>query len=265
MNGWLIYTQEGAKKNEWFIARLQNEFAKYGAKLSLVIADRAEDLPIETLPDFAICRAMNADINAVLESKGVRTFNNAKTAKTAGDKWKTYLLCQRLQIPFLPAFLAESGVENAAYPLVVKSRFGHGGSEVFWAKNADEAQRIIDKKDKYLLQKPCSILGKDTRVYAVGEQIVAAIQRTAKSGFQSNFSLGGSVKQVQPTRAQIEIVQALKKELGFDFIGVDFLPNEKGVVLNEIEDAAGTRMLYACTDIDIIEVFTKHVIEQCNN
>ncbi len=264
MNGWLIYTQDGAKRNEWFISRLQNEFIKYGVSLTLKIANTSDDLPTEYLPDFAICRAMNAQINAALESRGVRVFNNAKTAKIAGDKWETYLLCERLNIPFLPAFLAEKGVENAEYPLIVKSRFGHGGTEVFWAENADGARQRIDQKDKYLLQKPCSILGKDTRVYAVGNTIVAAIERTAQSGFKSNFSLGGSVQSVQPTSEQMQIVNKLQKELKFDFIGIDFLPDKNEVVLNEIEDAAGTRMLYACTDIDIVEIFTKHVINALN-
>ena len=265
MNGWLIYSRAGAKRNEWFIARLQQEFAKYSVELSLIIADCADDLPLENLPNFAICRAMNADFNAVLESKGVRTFNNAKTAKIAGDKWETYLLCERLNIPFLPAVLAENNIQNATYPKVVKSRFGHGGNEVFWAENSAQAQKIVDKKDKYLLQKPSYILGKDTRVYAIGETIVAAIERTAKSGFKSNFSLGGNVQKVQPTDEQIKIVKKLQNELKFDFIGIDFLPDEKGMVLNEMEDAAGTRMLYACTDIDIVEIFTKHVLQTLKN
>ena len=34
---------------------------------------------------------------------------------------------------------------------------------------------------------------------------------------------------------------------------------ESGWVLNEIEDSAGARMLYSCTDIDIIETFVSYI------
>ena len=260
MNGWLIYTPQGARRNEWFIHRMIEECAKRGITLRLILAETPCDLPKDETPDFAICRAMNFAINAELEERGVRTFNNANTAKIAGDKWETYLLCKRLNIPVLPTILAEErGKEQ--YPQVVKSRFGHGGSEVFWAENQAQAQARIDEKDKYILQQPCEMLGEDTRVYAVGGQIVAAVKRTSSNDFRSNFSLGGQAERVQPTLQQKEIVDKLYQALSFDFIGIDFLPTQNGVVLNELEDAAGTRMLYACTDMDIIAIFVDYIVK----
>ena len=99
-------------------------------------------------------------------------------------------------------------------------------------------------------------------MYAVGGQIVAAVKRTSASDFRSNFSLGGQVECVQPTLQQKEIVDKLYQELSFDFIGIDFLPTQKGFVLNELEDAAGTRMLYACTDIDVVPIFVEHIAKK---
>ena len=259
--GWLIYNQIGVQRNAWFIERLQAEMQKNGALLQLIVADTPLQLPTDT-PDFAIVRAMNADINAEMEKRGVKTFNNAQTALVAGDKWQTYLLCKRLNIPVLPTFLAsEQTLETMQYPCVVKSRFGHGGSEVFWAKNSAQALQIMGKNpDKYILQTPCDCLGVDTRVYAVGNQIVAAVKRTSKNDFRSNFSLGGSAERVEPTQEQKQIVERLQAHLGFTFIGVDFLPHANGVVLNELEDAAGTRMLYA-NGIDIMPLYTKEIIK----
>ena len=112
--GWLIYNQEGAKRNEWFIRRLQSEAEKYGVFLQLLVANAPGELPVQTLPDFAIVRAMNADINAHLQALGVRVANNAQTACTAGDKWQTYLLCKQLNIPVLDTVLAnEQTIKNA--------------------------------------------------------------------------------------------------------------------------------------------------------
>lgn len=262
MKGWLIYNAQGAKRNEWFISRLIAEAKKRGADLELKIAANVNELLQEPLPDFAICRAMDARYNAVLEKAGVRTINNAKTALIAGDKWEAYRLCKGLDIPVLDTYLAEEGIYDKQYPLVVKSRFGHGGSEVFWSNNAQETERLVDKEGKYILQKPSDILGVDTRIYAVGGRIVAAVQRSAKVGFKSNFSLGGSVKAVQPSAEQKGIVDKLYQALHFDFIGIDFLPYCGGVVLNELEDAAGTRMLYSCTDIDVVPIYMRHVLNE---
>ena len=258
--GWLIYNQEGATRNAWFIRRLQGEMQKNGVSLSLVVADTPLQLSNNT-PDFAIVRAMNADINKEMQTRGVKTVNNAQTALVAGDKWQTYLLCKQLNIPVLDTWLFDNKTaDQATYPCVVKSRFGHGGCQVFWAKNAEQAKQIVGNSDEYILQTPCKTLGEDTRVYAVGDQIAAAVKRTSKSDFRSNFSLGGNAELVEITQMQKQIVERLQAHLHFDFIGVDFLPDGKGVVLNELEDAAGTRKLYA-NGIDIVPTYVQQILK----
>ena len=140
--GWLIYNQEGANRNAWFIKRLQDEMQKNGVLLQFIVADKPSDLPTKN-PDFAVVRAMHADINAEMQKRGVPTVNNAQTALIAGDKWQTYLLCKQLNIPVLSTVLAsEQTLKTFPYPCVVKSRFGHGGSEVFWADNQQQALQI---------------------------------------------------------------------------------------------------------------------------
>ena len=260
--GWLIYNQEGATRNAWFIERLQEEMQKNGVSLRLVIADIPAQLPLG-MPDFAIVRAMNADINAEMQKRGVRTVNNTQTALIAGDKWQTYLLCKQLEIPVLHTVLAsEKQVESFVYPCVVKSRFGHGGSQVFWAENAEKAWQIVkENPENYILQTPCDCLGQDTRVYAVGDKMIACIKRTSSSDFRSNFSLGGKAEVVDITDEQQRIVERLQAHLGFDFIGVDFMPHAGGIVLNEMEDAAGTRMLYA-NGIDIVPIYVKQALKK---
>lgn len=260
--GWLIYNQDGEKRNAWFIARLQDEMQKNGVLLQLIIADTPNDLPTGN-PDFAVVRAMNANINAEMQKRGVPTVNNAQTALVAGDKWQTYVLCKKLNIPVLPTVLAnEQTLQTFHYPCVVKSRFGHGGSEVFWADSQQQALQIVGKNpDKYILQTPCDCVGCDTRVYAVGEQIAACVKRTSKTDFRSNFSLGGNAELVPITEEQNDIVKRLQAQLQFDFIGVDFLPHENGVVLNELEDAAGTRMLYS-NGIDIMPIYVQQILKK---
>ena len=260
MKGWLIYDKQGAERNQWFITRLQSEAAALGMTLLLRIFDGNERFFEEESPNFAIVRSILPTVNARLENRGIKVFNNAETARVACDKWETYLLCKRLGIPVLDTALFSE--YTGEYPRVIKSCNGHGGTEVFWANNRNEAECFVQTDKRYIAQQPSDILGEDTRVYALGERIVAAVKRTSTTDFKSNFSLGGSVELVQPTKEQQEIVQALYKHLHFDFVGIDFLPYQDGIVLNEIEDAAGTRMLYRCSDIDMAKVFIQYIKER---
>lgn len=255
MKGWLIYEEQGAVRNRWFIRRLIDEAKSYGADLQLRLVHELDGAP---LPDFAIVRAMDASVNDKLEKRGVRTVNNAQTAKIANDKWETYLLCKRLNLPVLETVRAETPPKT--FPQIFKSRGGHGGAEVFWTHTLAEAQAKAEEGKRYVFQTPNRIVGKDMRVYAIGGKIVGAVLRQSERDFRSNFSLGGNVVFAQADEWQKATVEKLYQELRFDFVGVDFLPTEEGWVLNEIEDSAGTRMLYHCSDIDIVQPFMKWIL-----
>ncbi len=259
--GWLIYEKDGAQKNQWFISRLIEEFRLAGVELSLYILQENQREFIGETPDFAIVRAIAPYINKTLETCGVRVFNNSETAKTACDKWQTFQKCKEWNIPLLDT--VKHG-EKMDFPCVMKSRNGHGGAEVFWIENEEQAREIIEKNPNetgYIFQKINEILGKDMRVYAIGGEIVASVMRTSKQDFRSNFSLGGKVGSVKADETQKQIVKTLYEKLSFDYIGIDFLPTKTGWVLNEIEDSAGARMLYSCTDIDIVKLFVAHVLK----
>ena len=257
MHGWLIYDKEGAQRNAWFIRRLQQECAAHGLSLELHVCEKDETFERE-LPSFAIVRTVYPQLNARLEEKGVRVFNNAKTSALANDKWQTYAFCQAERIPVLDTF-----PQAECFPVVVKTVNGHGGKEVFWAQDEREYEKIVEnfrlQNKRFIAQTPCDIVGKDMRVYAVGGKIVAAVMRTSQTDFRSNFSLGGKVELAQADESQRRIVAQLYERLHFDFVGIDFLPSGNGWVLNEIEDAAGARMLYGCSDIDIAKAMIQHV------
>lgn len=258
MRGWLIYDEEGAKRNAWFISRLTELAARF--QISLTLKRCPFDISAEKLPDFALVRTIFPALNRQLEEKGVRCINNAKTAYIANDKWETYRFCKENAIPVLPTW---QGVPQE-FPCVVKTVDGHGGKEVLWIHSPAEYQTIAAawtaQGRRFITQKPCAVLGKDMRAYVVGGEIVAAVLRSSQTDFRSNFSLGGSVERVQPTDAQREMVRRIYIQLQADYIGVDFLPDGEKWVVNEIEDSAGARMLYQCTDIDIADVFISYLV-----
>ena len=112
-----------------------------------------------------------------------------------------------------------------------------------------------------LLQKPASDVGKDLRVYVIGNQVVAAILRTSKTDFRSNFSLGGEAAPYRLLAAEEKIVYQILEALPIDFGGIDFIFHHGRLIFNEIEDVVGARMLYACTDVDVVELFISHILK----
>lgn len=264
MKGFLFYDEPGAQKNEWFIRRLKTLAERENLSLELKIIRSEQDveaLEQSPLPDFAIVRCIRPKLNERLERLGVRTYNNAKTSKIANDKWETYKACKAWGIPVLETELCLNNQEPKGYPCVMKTTDGHGGAEVFWINDKRELSSAEEKTRgrRKIFQEPCEILGKDMRIYAVGGESVAAVLRSSETGFRSNFSLGGSVELIKPSEQQKAIVKTLYRELKFDFVGIDFLPTKTGWVLNEIEDAAGARMLYALSNIDIAEYIVRRI------
>lgn len=256
MIGWLIYGDEGIKRNKWFAEKIIKAASARGLDLKIVIYDKSLNSLPKKLPVFAIVRAICPEVQRYLEERGVRVFNNRITAEIANDKYETYLLARRLKIPVMPTLTARNA---DFFPCVLKTRDGHGGSEVFWINDACDLARAPVKLDKCIVQKPCSDLGKDMRVYSLGGKITAGILRESATDFRSNYSLGGNVREVEVTNEQSETVKRIHEELGFDFVGVDFIRDGGRWVLNEIEDVVGTRMLYKCTSVDAAEEYIDYI------
>jgi ribosomal protein S6--L-glutamate ligase/gamma-F420-2:alpha-L-glutamate ligase len=257
MNGWLIYDKISAERNAWFIQRLITLAKEQGIMLTL-----KTDEDFSVLPDFALVRVIRPDINARLQKAGVRVFNNAKTAQIACDKFQTYLFCKECGIPVLPT--AKEYHDEIGLPCVVKTVDGHGGAEVFLAQTQAEVVRLQGAYKNSIVQKRNQVVGEDMRVYAVDGEIVAGVLRTSQTDFRSNFSLGGQVRLASVDEQQKAIVKKLHEELRFDFVGVDFLPDGKGGwILNEIEDSAGARMLYALSQIDIAKLYIEQIKKVC--
>ena len=125
---------------------------------------------------------------------------------------------------------------------------------------ADIAKKHPEKS--FILQEPSSDLGIDVRVYTVGSSALCGVLRKSQSDFRSNFSLGGSAEPFNITSMQREAVSVLRQSLDSDYIGIDFIKHKGEWVVNEIEDAAGARMLYSLGEIDICENFVRHIAEK---
>ena len=259
--GWLIYDQEGAKRNKWFINECISSATRHGMELSLKIYE-GEPLK-KPYPEFALVRTIAPALNLDLEGAGTRVFNSYAVSRMANDKYLSHQAALELGLPVLPTDRSAARECSFAYdyPIVVKSRAGHGGQEVYLLHSEPEYLDFFRTHDaeKYITQQFCSEAGKDLRIYVLGGRILAGILRTSSTDFRSNYSLGGKVERI-PVPIEIqEMVKKLHDRYAFDFVGIDFIRHEGKWVLNEIEDVVGSRMLYETTDLDVVELYISHI------
>lgn len=261
MTGWLLYTAEGAARNRTFIDFWKTAAASRGVKMEVHLTDGA--FPAEK-PDFAVVRAMDPALSLRLEQAGIPVFNPASVSACCNDKWKTYRLASTLGVPFPETVYVEdpASIPPAPYPYVLKACGGHGGTQVFLVRNdaeAHAASRAL-RGIPSVMQKPVSDLGRDVRVYILGERILASMLRVSDTDFRSNFCLGGKAVPYTLSDEEKEMVRAFQTALPFGLAGIDFLFDNGKAVFNEIEDVVGCRMLYAQTAIRPVELYLDWIL-----
>ena len=226
--------------------------------------------------DFAIVRNRNYKLSELLENKGIRCFNSSYVCKIGNDKWEMYKDFSQAGIPVMYTQLSK-----LPYPFVFKPRDGHGGENVYLINNKGEFEStilniseyvrtkyadVVDHicsesvqdyiKNKYIYQMPATEKGRDIRVYVVGNTILTAMERkSCGDEFRANFSLGGEADEYALTDEELKLAAKVAKHINADFVGIDIIYNNGKPVVNEIEDAVGTRMLYSKTDIDPVREF----------
>ncbi|MDF2589661.1 MAG: hypothetical protein K0S41_3502 [Anaerocolumna sp.] len=285
MIGWLIYSKPDAIKNKRYIDFYMEEGKLLNIDISLILVEDLNfgindnkwfiELKNQTVksPDFVICRTIYPLLNKQFELMGIRVFNNSMVADICNDKAKTYQYVAKLGIKVVDTIfcrndLLQLKLNSLKEPTVVKAVAGHGGSQVFLIDPNDttiverKKQEIIDGIDKsdVVIQPLTGNKHQDLRVYVLGKQIIAAILRTANEGFKSNFSLGGDVKRYELSPEETNTVMKIVHSLDFDLVGIDFIIGDQGeLIFNEIEDVVGARMLYQCTDINLVRVYLNYI------
>lgn len=224
-------------------------------------------------PSFVINRTRDYRLAKLLEVLGVTVYNSSQLARAGNDKSTAYRWMQKLGVPMMPT-LFHIQPSLPWYPAVVKSCTGHGGTEVFlirdelawreWNMQRNQAEKTDHRlKKQYVIQKAASDLGRDVRVYVVGNRITAAVLRTSGTDFRSNYCLGGSVELYHLTEAEHRLTERVMAQFSIGMAGIDFIFHNGSMVFNEIEDVAGARGLYSLTDYDIVDDYIGYIKEEC--
>lgn len=293
---WMIYDKAGFTRNSTFVELFAERGKPYDIAVKAVLDTEYHSLLEKgSQPQAVLVRTICPSINAELEKRQIPVWNSSFISRICNHKGKTreYLKDTVFCTPTVTCnsdkikqILDCSGEEVRQYLLdnmeysftfeeqeklrirtaedfVIKTADGHGGSEVYSFRNEADKLKTMIRETDYVIQPmlPVGNESRDMRVYILKDHIYAAILRHSDEDFRANFSRGGKVEAVFQNQIPQKEVEAILKKFSFGMAGIDFILEKDGTpVLSEIEDVAGTRMLYqCCPKLDIVADYMKEI------
>src|SRR5699024_5219707 len=197
-----------------------------------------------------------------LESSGVIVFNSSTIAHICNNKALTHHHMTDLSIPMVDTvFLKREDVTDQppmSYPFVLKESAGRSGKQVYLIESQQDWNYYKSNlsMESIIIQNCAVQIGKDLRVFIVGQEIIGAVLRESKEDFRANFTLGGSARLYEIKDAERRMIQKITTQFDFGMVGIDFLIGTDGSLLfNEIEDIVGSRTLSSLSDINIVQKY----------
>jgi ribosomal protein S6--L-glutamate ligase len=205
---------------------------------------------------------------------GVPVLNNAIPIARSRDKLRALQLLSRfgIDIPRTVMCRYREEVPQAVemvggLPCIIKLIQGTQGVGVMIANTADEVEGMLDTLwtlgQEILLQElVAESKGKDVRALVVGDQVAAAMRRTARAGeFRSNIHRGGVAEGVALPREFAEVAVKAARVMGLEVAGVDMLEARTGPKIMEVNSSPGFEGLEAATGLDIAAAYVQHAVD----
>lgn len=295
IHGWIVYSSQENSISPHYIDLYVKACERYQMSAELGICDTAcvqSQAALQKVrkqiqqdaPSFVINRTRDCRISQLFEQMNIPVFNNSQTVRLGNDKALAYQYMADRSVPVMPVFQYDSDKEPPWYPAVIKSRSGHGGTQVYWIQDqaawiqwreehifksrkadagfTDSRKEFENSAENYIIQQASDEPGRDVRVYIVGNKITAAVLRTSDTDFRSNYCLGGTAALYTLTDKERKLAVQAVRGLEIGMAGIDFIFHNGEMVFNEIEDMAGARALYALSDYDIADDYIRYIREK---
>ena len=209
-----------------------------------------------------------------LEEGGVYSLNGSEAISRCRDKFRCMQLLSSREIyvpptaltlrqeDVLPAVRRVGGV-----PVILKVLESTRGSGIFLAESEEVAESTVlalhECRRYVLIQKfvqECR--GRDLRAFVVGEEVVAAVRRTAAPGeFRCNVHLGGRAETARlPEEIERTAVEA-SRALGLEVAGVDLLETRAGPAVLEVNASPGLEGIESVTGVDVAGMVVDHMVQ----
>ncbi len=280
----------GSDRKEWHISRLLKGLEKRGAEAHLLpvtkLLARIGGTPRISVRGFGI-----DDYDAVIvrrvpggtaeqvfyrmdalrriEDMGVKVINPPRGIEKAVDKYYTSALLEDAGISTPRTIVTERFSEamkafnELGGDVVVKPLFGSLGMGITRITNEDVAYRVFRAlemaKSVYYLQEFIPHGGRDIRVFIIGDQVAASMQRVSDD-WKTNISSGGKAAPYTPSDEAVEMSLKASEKLGLTYTGVDIIETEDKSYVIELNSTPGWKGLQSVTDIDVTEALLDHVM-----
>jgi ribosomal protein S6--L-glutamate ligase len=142
-------------------------------------------------------------------------------------------------------------------PVIIKLLEGTQGVGVILADSVKIAEAIIETlqstKQNVLIQKfVAESTGRDVRAFVVGDEVVAAMRRTAQGQeFRSNVHRGGQTEAITLDDTYRQTAVTAAQIMGLRVAGVDMLEGRDGPQIMEVNSSPGLEGIESCTKLDI--------------
>ena len=156
-------------------------------------------------------------------------------------------------------------------PCIIKLLQGTQGVGVMIASTMDEVQGMLDTfwdlGQEILLQEfVAESKGRDLRALVIGDRVVAAMRRQARTGeFRSNIHRGGKARSVVLPREYAEAAVKAARVIGLEVAGVDMLESRNGPKIMEVNSSPGFEALERATKKDIARLYVEHAVEMARS
>lgn len=211
-----------------------------------------------------------------LEHAGVRVVNSARALEICGDKWRTALALSSAGLPTPRTALAltpDAARDLACqfgYPLIVKPVVGSWGRRVALIRDPDAADAVFEycaalpAPQSHLLcvQEVVGTPGQDIRVIVVGDAVLGAMRRVARSGWRANVALGADVQPCRLSDDAAALALSAARATGAEIAGVDLLERaDGGLCVLEVNAGVEFRGFCAATGIDVAGAIVSYLLE----
>lgn len=267
-------------------SRLTEEFTALGVETEVWYNDRflavVESDGVRTAAKgFDFCVFLDKDRYTLkcLQMSGIPLFNSYESIMACDDKMMTYieLAGKGFRIPAtLPGLLcydpsAKVGDEvldkieaHLKYPMVVKTCHGSLGTGVFPVRDRTGLRGAIErvKCEAHLIQEAVTASeGRDLRVMVIGDRVLGGMLRES-DGFQSNIAGGGHGRPFNVGEELERESLKIAKALGLVYCGIDYLLDDDGFVVCEVNSNAFFQEFERVTGVNVACAYAEFIVRR---
>ncbi len=234
------------------VTRYRDEIAQSGCEL-IVLNYNDSDSIERSAPNIDACivRGRPADTVAVasaiaiLESHDVTVSASSKGWMATRDRMIMADAFKRGDIPHPNTWRQDlASILNSQIPFIVKQNDSNQGRGVRLIQNSQDlktAQEEMHGEHNYILQEFIQNTEVyDDRYFVVGNEVVAAMRRHAKTGeFRSNLAQGGNAVGIELDPVKVDIALQSAEVVGCLVAGVDIMDSEDGPRVIEVNPSPG--------------------------